>query len=332
MSDLEKTIHYTTQAEKICGNLKKYIPEEAKLIEPFVGDGDLVSIFSKNNWEFYDIVSTKQKNVIIQDTLLKIPDYKNKWVITNPPYLAKNKAIDKRIFDLYKVDDLYKAAILSILESEGGILIIPTNFFVDERTGLVRKEFFKHFKILEVNIFTEPVFKTTTYSVCSFAFVKKEKSDLPQSFTINIKPKEERINITVYPEYDYRIAGEFYGSISKVSNIFGRLVGKESKDYITNIKLYALDTRNERIRLEFEPNHYEGKNTDRVYATLTCKDKLTEGQEKKLIQEFNLQLENFRKQYCDLSMTNYRDYNRKRISFTFCYQLLSKIYKEIYKN
>ena len=49
------------------------------------------------------------------------------------------------------------------------------------------------------------------------------------------------------------------------------------------------------------------------------------------IKEFNTQLENFRKQYCDLSMTNYRDYNRKRIGFTFSYQLLSKIYKEIYK-
>lgn len=332
MSDLEKTIHYTTQAEKICGNLKKYIPEDAFLIEPFVGDGDLLSIFPKNSWEIYDIVPTGKEGVIIQDTLLNKPDYKNKWVITNPPYLARNKATDKRIFDLYKVDDLYKATLLSILDSEGGILIIPTNFFTDERTGSVREEFFKNFKILEANIFTEPVFKTTTYSVCSFAFIKKEKSNLPQSFTVNIKPKEEQINITVYPEYDYRIAGEFYDSISKVTNVFGRLVGKESKDYITNIKLYALDTRIERIRLEFDTNHYEGKNTDRIYATLTCKDKLSEEQEKRLISEFNTQLENFRKQYCDLSMTNYRDYNRKRIGFTFSYQLLSKIYKEIYKN
>ena len=112
MSDLEKTIHYTTQAEKICGNLKKYIPEDAFLIEPFVGDGDLLSIFPKNSWEVYDIVPTGKENVIIQDTLLNKPDYRNKWVITNPPFLAKNHATDKSYFTQY--DDLYKLISFSI--------------------------------------------------------------------------------------------------------------------------------------------------------------------------------------------------------------------------
>ena len=88
---------------------------------------------------------------------------------------------------------------------------------------------------------------------------------------------------------------------------------------ITNIKLYALDTRTQRIRVEFEPQHYEGKNTDRVYATFTCAKELSEEQERTLIKEFNKQLEDFRNQYFDLSMTNYRDYNRKRIGFTFAY-------------
>ena len=72
MSDLEKTIHYTTQAEKICGNLKKYIPEDAFLIEPFVGDGDLLSIFPKNSWEIYDIVPTGKENVIIVRVIERI--------------------------------------------------------------------------------------------------------------------------------------------------------------------------------------------------------------------------------------------------------------------
>ena len=110
------------------------------------------------------------------------------------------------------------------------------------------------------------------------------------------------------------------------------MIGTTSTDYITNIKLYALDTRSNRIRVEFEPNYYYGKTTDRVYATLTCKYALSEEEEKVLIKEFNSQIEEFRKKYYDLSMTNYRDYNRKRISFTFAYQLLSKIYFEKIKN
>lgn len=329
MQDLERTIHYTTKAQQICSNLIKYIPQEVKLIEPFYGDGDLLTLFPKHNWEKYDIED--KGNNIVQDSLLNPPEYKDKWVITNPPYLAKNKAKDKTIFIKYNVDDLYKASLLSILDCEGGILIIPTNFLTDERTGSIRTQFLNQFEILEMNIFTEPVFLTTTYSVCSFAFKRKHCEKSKQKFNINIQPANQQIEIEIYPEYDYRIAGEFYNEISSVKSIFNRLVGQKSKEYITNIKLYALDTRTERIRLEFEPNHYYGKDTDRTYATFTCKNTLTIDQEKQLINEFNKQLEEFRKKYFDLSMTNYRDYNRKRIGFTFAYQLLSKIYYELYK-
>ena len=329
MEDLQKTIHYTTKAEEICSNLVKYIPEGVKLIEPFVGDGDLLPLFPNHIWEKFDIEN--KIDSIQQDTLINPPEYSGKWVITNPPYLAKNKAKDKTIFIKYNVDDLYKATLLSILDCEGGILIIPTNFLTDERTGIIRTKFLNQFEILEMNIFTEPVFTTTTYSVCSFAFKrKKNNTSSLQNFQININPTGKQVQISIYPEYDYRLAGEFYNSLSTTNNIFGRLVGSTSKDYITNIKLYAIDTRTERIRVEFEPNHYQGKDSDRTYATFTCKKELSQEQEKVLIEEFNRQLENFRTQYFDLSMTNYRDYNRKRIGFTFAYQLLSKIYHEIY--
>lgn len=329
MSDLQKTIHYTTKAQEICSNLIQYVPNNVQLIEPFVGDGDLLPLFPEHNWETYDI--EEKTGSVMQDTLLMPPNYVGKWVITNPPYLAKNKANDKTIFNKYKTDDLYKATLLSILNSEGGILIIPTNFLTDEKTGPIRTQFLNQFKILEMNIFTEPVFLTTTYSVCSFAFKRKNNEASAQTFKININPAKTQVDITIYPEYDYRIAGEFYHSLSNTKNIFGRLVGNTSSDYITNIKLYALDTRNERIRVEFEPNPYIGKTTDRVYATFTCSKTLTEEQEKFLVSEFNKQLEDFREKYHDLSMTNYRDYNRKRIGFTFAYQLLSKIYNETYK-
>ncbi len=329
MADIDKTRHYTTKAEEICSNLVHYIPSDVQLIEPFVGAGDLLPLFPNAKWELYDF--DDKGNNIVQDTLKNPPIYKNKWVITNPPYLAKNKANDKSIFTKYDTDDLYKATLLSIMDCDGGILIIPTNFLTDERTGAVRTKFLNQFEILEINIFTQPAFVSTTYSVCSFAF-KRKNNKLSQTFPVNIFPDGEKVNITIYPEYDYRIAGEFYNTLINTKNIFGRLVGTQSDKYITNIKLYAIDTRTDRIRLEYDQNHYIGKNSDRTYATFVCDYELTEDQEKKMILEFNKQLENFRKQYYDLSMTNYRDYNRKRIGFTFAYQLLSKIYFELYGN
>lgn len=95
--DLEKTKHYTTKAGKICSNLIHYIPNEAKLIEPFVGGGDLLFLFPNHEWEKYDIEDVGDN--IVQDTLKNPPSYCNKWVITNPPYLAKNKAADKSLFN-----------------------------------------------------------------------------------------------------------------------------------------------------------------------------------------------------------------------------------------
>ena len=183
MADIDRTRHYTTKAEEICSNLIEYIPVNAQLIEPFVGDGDLLPLFPNHNWELYDF--DDKGNNIIQDTLKIPPDYKNKWVITNPPYLAKNKANDKSIFNQYNTDDLYKATLISILDCAGGILIIPTNFLTDERTGTIRTKFLNQFEILELNVFTKPVFESTTYSVCSFAFKRKD-TKMPQTFQVNI--------------------------------------------------------------------------------------------------------------------------------------------------
>lgn len=61
-----------------------------------------------------------------------------------------------------------------------------------------------------------------------------------------------------------------------------------------------------------------------MYLTFTTTKELTDDEQKQLCKNFNDTLTNFRNKYHDLGMTNYRDYNRKRISFTFAYKLLSK--------
>lgn len=257
------------------------------------------------------------------------PNYKGKWVITNPPYLARNKATDKSLFNKYKLDDLYKISIKTMLDAEGGILIIPTNFFADERSIEIRQQFLSIFQILQLNIFTVPVFNTTTYSVCSFAFQRKNNTE--QEIPVEINPEKINITIKLDSKYNYRLAGEFYEPLESADIKFGRLMEKENpNEYTTHIKLYAIDTRTSPIRVEYDETPFYGKNTDRTYATLTCKIELTKEQELTLIDEFNLRLNNFRKKYNNLSMTNYRDYNRKRIGFTFVYQLMSVIYDELY--
>lgn len=326
-TDINKTQHYTTKSQEICSNLLQYIPDEAKLIEPFVGGGDLVSLLPDRDWELYDIEPTIVANT--QDTLLNPPDYKDKWVITNPPYLAKNKATDKTLFLKYGLDDLYKIFLMSVLEADGGIVILPTNFFTDERTESVRKAFLSKFSIKEINIYTEPIFESTTYSVCAFAFQKggvvKE-----QSLKCNIFPSGKQVSFKVSESSGFRFAGEYFKDIASQTSNFTRLMRDRSPEgFITNIKLYAIDTRQHKIRLKYEPELFYGISTDRSYATLVSKKELTEDEQKQIISAFNEELNSFRERYYDLVLTNYRDYNRKRIGFDFAYKLLTKIMKEL---
>ena len=207
-----------------------------------------------------------------------------------------------------------------MLNAEGGILIIPTNFFTDERSNEIRKQFLSVFQILYLNIFTQPVFETTTYSVCSFVFKRNNDNNFIQHIPVNIQPENKLTNIELNSNYNYRLAGEFFYLLDNIDICFGRLtINNNKKEYITHIKLYAIDTKKDKIRVEYDETPFYGKETDRTYATLTCKFPLTKEQEMLLIKEFNIRLNKFREQYNNISMTNYRDYNRKRIGFTFAY-------------
>lgn len=327
MGDLQKTIHYTTESEMICGNLLQYIPKQALLIEPFVGNGDLVQLFPNHTWETYDIDKSTNANVY-QDTLNDPPSYQNKWVITNPPFLAKNKATNKALYEKYNVDDLYKAFLLSIFECQGGIVIVPTNFLSDERSKDIRKQFLNKFKILELNIFTTPVFETTTYSVCAFAF-KQAASQVQQKIKCNIFPTNNQYEISLQEEYGYRLGGDIIKKVEVHKNYFRRLTATTPKNqFITHIKLYGLDTRAERIHVSYE-DPYIGKNTDRVYATFVCDMDIPENLQKLMVSHFNTRFEQFRLETLDLALTNYRDYNRKRVGFDFAYRFLSMVYDDL---
>lgn len=330
MRDLTSTQHYTSKAEEMCQNLKKYIPKDALLVEPFVGAGDLLALFPSHSWEKYDLDPKVESDT--RDTLLNPLDYSGKWVITNPPYLARNKAKDKTIFDKYDVDDLYKASIISVLDSEGGILIVPTNFFIDERTKVVRELFFKNFEVKEMNAYNQPMFENTTYSVCAFAFQRKENSQT-QDILVNIFPENRSIKVSVSASNGWRIAGEYYDNLSLITSRFSRLLeGREIAGFSTNIKLYAIDTRTKRIHLDYDEELFYGKSTDRSYATFISDVPISVENQKELINRFNNELNSFREFYYDLPMTNFRDFGRKRIGFDFAYKLASKILNELEKS
>jgi len=318
---------YTKNAEYIIGNLIEDLDKNKVIVEPFCGEGDL--LLFNNKVELYDI-DPKLENCVQRDTLKDVPDYKDKLVVTNPPFLAKNKNTDKSIYDLYNVGDLYKAAIKSILKCDGGIIIIPLNFFCDEDNN-IRNIFFENFNILKLNIFEETVFDDTSYTICSFLFEKKTDNIITETKIVFFPSKEEKI-ITFSKSSSYKIGSDFIEIIETQENIgIGRLQLGGNPN--SNLYLRAIDTGSEdgRINLSINKKPFFGKISDRTFATITMDKKYTEAEEKFICLKFNQILEENRKKYNSLFLTAYRNssssYSRKRISFDVAYKLISYIVK-----
>ena len=155
---------YTVNCSYIFEGLSLPPPAARCIMEPFAGKGDLLEwLQGKGNTlpiEAYDI-DPKKEGIIKRDTLLNPPNYADTWIITNPPYLARNKCEAKGVFDKYNTNDLYKCFITSLTQQEqpcaGGILIIPAGFFLSPRDIDVRcrNEFLSKYKLLKVKYFEE---------------------------------------------------------------------------------------------------------------------------------------------------------------------------------
>ena len=319
---------YTTNYNYILEGHKKPSIHDI-IIEPFAGNADLlkwIPHIPQKSIETYDI-DPQNEYTTRQDTLQNPPTYKNKFILTNPPYLARNKNKDKILYDKYKVNDLYKCFIKNIIHNypNKGLIIIPLNFFSSIRKEDIklRHEFFQKFSIHRVNIFEEKVFKDTSYTICSFSFSLRTQEHNINEIKLScvIYPQKIKKQWLVTSQNNWLIGGELYNLETK-HNI-SRSVGKMSN---TKIKLWALDSGSwdGRIRLEYGEG-YKGKISDRSFAGINIDKKLNENEQKQLCDDFNKYIEEKRDIYHSLFLNNYREskkYARKRISFRLAYNII----------
>lgn len=320
---------YTTNYNYILQNLT--IPTDiSTIIEPFAGKGDLLKYLTKDyTIESYDI-DPKDEIIIKRDTLLEPPIFKNKFILTNPPYLARNKSKSKIIYDKYNENDLYKCFIRELLKNQaiGGIIIIPLNFFCSIRKKDVnlRRDFLKIYNIKQLNIFEEQVFEDTKYTICSFLFMKEDYSGL---INTTIYPINKNIILKINKDNKYQIGGELYQSKKSPYKIERLTKKNKTNPNITNILLKCIDDSLEKkIQLSYNEEHYVDnteKSSARSYATLIITPKLSKEQQLKLIETFNSLLNTKREEYHSLFLTNYRESKkiaRKRISFTLAFNII----------
>jgi hypothetical protein len=327
---------YTTNSEYILQGLT--IPKKVKhIIEPFAGKGDLLPNSLEYFLECYDIDPKNDSlNIQKRDTLLDPPVYKDKFVITNPPYLARNKSKDKGIFDKYKMNDLYKCFLKELVINQciGGIIIIPLNFWCSIRKLDIdlRKAFLKTYRIVRVNVFLNKVFDETAYSVCSFMFELKINDDSPQ-ISFHIFPENKSIIINLNQGNNYTIGGELYSLPKNTRYQISRLIGTEKPN--TNILVKCLDDKGkENICLKIVQDDdifYDKtpKKSARTFATLVITPSINIDKQNILVEKVNEFLKEKRLKYNSLFLTNYREAGRKRISFDLIYDIVGHILSEL---
>ena len=332
---------YTTNSSYILDGFELPINDIDYIIEPFAGQGDLIDWVKNNNTSTIPIlaydIEPKCVYIIKQDTLLNPPNYNNSFIITNPPFLARNKSNHKEIYDLYNTNDLYKCFIESVVKQnncKGGIFIIPAGFFFSNRDIDIRcrNNFMKNYKINKVKYFEETVFNDTSTTIVAFFFEKSNIILHEQDVLWEKMPTKENKIFNMSSLNNWIIGGSIYNlPINKNINIRRYVEGRELKDneQLTNITLNALDsgTQKGRISLTYKKDYvYPAKECSRTYATLCIiGKKLTEDEQINLCLKFNEFIEKKREEPWSLFLPQFREskeYARKRIPYQLVYNII----------
>jgi hypothetical protein len=329
---------YTTNYEYILEGFSK--PPVCTVVEPFAGKGDLLKWLNGDyKIEAYDI-EPKADNIVQRDTLRNPPEYTDKWVLTNPPYLARNKCEEKELFDKYETNDLYKCFLKSLTSRKpclGGILIIPAGFFLSPRDVDVRcrSSFLSQYKVSKVKYFEEQVFDDTSTTVVAIAFDRADDYVEEQRIEWVHMPSGESKIFEVKENDGWIIGGDIYKlAVAEGIKIRRHVEGDELRDgeQQTYLTLNALDsgTQTGRISLKYERGEvYPAKESSRTFATLRIQGRLLcEEEQKELSNNFNTFIEQKRAETWSLFLPQYREskeYARKRIPFELAYRIVGHL-------
>lgn len=205
-------------------HLERLSQQYTVCVDPFAGEGDLLKVASKETGiktigHDHDAKICQEHGWKENDSIREPAVEENAFVLTNPPYLAKNSA--KRIgspmvkyFDsgfvpgieeqqLKILDDLYKLAIEKVIQLyDDSIWIVPESVIQD----IVKLDEWRD-RLHSVTILEENPFEDTEHPVCVLIFSKNPQSPViyknsekiglwSEIFTIHKRPFEMAVRKT----------------------------------------------------------------------------------------------------------------------------------------
>lgn len=307
------------------------------IIDPFVGGGDLIDWALQHgakDYEVYDLFPAFPKT-LQNDSLFNPPDYTGKFLVTNPPYLSRNKSKKENVktFDKWEQDDLYKCHLASLYPTcDAGLIILPTNFLSESRPN-ARYMFFKNYTIGKAKYYMYQAFPNVTTGIMVFNFYKN--NDQIKKFDIEIHRSAtdiQTVKVKLSPQYNYLWGDEFFDYIEDtdpIKIIKYDIASKKKPNTKIVIGLLTKGSYGLGAHINTGNPLLVRKTTFTTYQISIDGYNLSNQQQTKIVDLYNKKLNYYIKKYHGLFLANYMGAEQKIKSRKFSNLLLSRVIKEI---
>lgn len=324
--------YFTTNCDEILSGYESIVSSKS-IIEPFAGGGDLTSWAERNgavSVKEYDLEPCNSKT-IQNDSIANPPDYSGRIVVTNPPYLSKNKFKgNKKVFERWDQNDLYKCHLASLSNGcEEALVIIPSNFLC-ESSPKARKILFENHYIESAKYWETPIFDDATTGICVL-HLKKGKKPF-QKFPMIIFPGGDRITMILEEKYGFLHGKDFFEFINMSNGnlrVIKTDVGMNPPN--TNLVVGLLDNGiwNNGVRYnDGEPIYCSPKSFTTYQITLVGLE-IGNSIQKDITNNFQLKFDKFRNQYKSMFLSNYMGPKQKILSRSYVHKFLEVIMSDM---
>ncbi len=323
--------YHTTNVDQILSGYEETIHGK-EYIEPFAGGGDLIRWADKLFGVLvgaYDLHPT-DSDTIQRDTIMDPPDYTDKFVLTNPPYLSKNKNKDKAPYDKWGASDLYKCHLASLKYCSGALIIIPSNFFCESRSRARVRLFESHY-IVSAKYYDRPMFDNATTGICVIHIEKGVR--LVQEFPMVIND-DKAIYMSLKKDNNYIHGNDFFDLLRKSKSFPMKktVVGDEVPN--TKIIVSILDNGKYKDALTFnngEDIYCKPKSFTTYQLTIVGRT-ITEDVQRQVVDMVNSELSRLRDKYHSMFLSNYMGEGQKILSRKYIHSMISWAIEKINEN
>ena len=324
--------YFTTNSDYILSGFEDVVRGKV-VIDPFAGEKDLLKwgeINGSVGSVGYDL-EPQSDDIIQNDSIANSPSYAGMVLVSNPPFLSKNKFKgDKSVFEQWGQNDLYKCHLASLAKDcDEALMILPSNFLC-ESSAKARSKLFETHYIVKAKYWNTPVFEDATTGI-TVIHVKRGKKPY-QKFDIYHGSDNFTFEAVLESQYSYLHGKDFFDTINKASGTLKVVkTDKGMPKPNTNIVVGLLDNGKWQSGLSYnegDPIYCAPKSFTTYQLTLPDVH-LSEEQQRLIVTRFNSILRQNRDKYHDMFLSNYMGPKQKILSRSFINRLLEITLYEI---